>query len=464
MEDLRAHGNFMKHSEQIRRDHKNIYNRLKSIEEDARFVTEISTLFPQYAIVANERCGSWYIEPQQNRKRRSAYFKSTDGHTGQWKFNLRRMNLHLLDIIEEHGGCLIVDSTRRGKRLPDALSKTIPIWCAVINRVISKSQCCASNWDSALYTLPSIISLSEHAQIEVLIDSFAQNMLHFDVLKNTGINVDELCKKLKKPLRPIWITPQSIFVESPNYSEAPFFPVICLSASQVVEGGSQARHGYMYVQGSGDDEEAWSLGLTPQIFWNNRDDLLGTDSAACENVTRNIVESSKVIAERNFADTGAFSFVGDSKIAIGTWSSGKPEECWANFDIVINCTEHEYEENKNEKYKKRYLHLNIPESKRGQHAFFKCIPTAIDFCKEPILTSQTILVHGAEGKDRAVGIALALLVRYYDTSYKLYDDISKTPEVDKTYIQQHLINIMASRPQARPSRATLKKVNTYFMS
>lgn len=27
------------------------YNRLKSIEEDASFVTEISTLFPQYAIV-----------------------------------------------------------------------------------------------------------------------------------------------------------------------------------------------------------------------------------------------------------------------------------------------------------------------------------------------------------------------------------------------------------------------------
>lgn len=80
-------------------------------------------------------------------------------------------------FINFFNSCLIVDSTRRGKRLPDALSKTIPIWCAVINRVISKSQCSASNWDSALHTLPSIISRSEHAQIEVLIDGFAQNML-----------------------------------------------------------------------------------------------------------------------------------------------------------------------------------------------------------------------------------------------------------------------------------------------
>jgi tRNA A64-2'-O-ribosylphosphate transferase len=78
-------------------------------------------------------------------------------------------------------------------------------------------------------------------------------------MKNTGVNVDELCKRLKKPLRPIWITPQSTFVDCPDYLDAPFLPVICLSASQFVEGGSQARYGYMYVQGSGDDEEAWSL-------------------------------------------------------------------------------------------------------------------------------------------------------------------------------------------------------------
>ena len=34
----------------------------------------------------------------------AAYFKSTDGHYGNWSFNLRRPNLHLLPIIiDSHG-------------------------------------------------------------------------------------------------------------------------------------------------------------------------------------------------------------------------------------------------------------------------------------------------------------------------------------------------------------------------
>ncbi|KAI9285369.1 tRNA A64-2'-O-ribosylphosphate transferase [Umbelopsis sp. AD052] len=458
MEDLRAHGDFMKHSEQIRQDHKNIYNRLKSIEEDAAFVHEISALFPQYAIVANERCGSWYIEPQPERKHVSAYFKSTDGHTGEWKFNLRRMNLHLIDAISATGGCIIVDSTRRGKRLPDALSKTIPIWCAVLNRAISKSGLGGAGWDVELHTLPSIISRSEHAQIAVLIDGFADNLLR------TKIDLTEIRKKLTKPLRPLWYTPQSNILYSPDYSDSPFFPVICLSASQFIEGGSQARNGYMYVQGSGDDEEAWSLGLTAPMFWRHRKELFSGDAATCERLAMQIATESKDISEQDVANNDSYTYVGNSKVAIGTWKSGEPPSCWQNFDIVINCTDQEYPENKKENYSKRYLHLNIPSGKRGQHILFSYIPLVLQFCQEPMASKKSILVHCIEGKDRAVGIALALLVQYYDTHGLPYTEISQRPDVDKIYIQQHLINIMNSRPQAKPSRATLKKINTYFMS
>jgi hypothetical protein len=44
------------------------------------------------------------------------------------------MNLWIIEIIMKHKGVIIVDSTQRGKKIPDALSKTIPIWCCVINR------------------------------------------------------------------------------------------------------------------------------------------------------------------------------------------------------------------------------------------------------------------------------------------------------------------------------------------
>ena len=34
------------------------------------------------------------------------------------------------------GGCSIMVSTRKGKRFPDSMSKTIPMWCCVLNRSI----------------------------------------------------------------------------------------------------------------------------------------------------------------------------------------------------------------------------------------------------------------------------------------------------------------------------------------
>lgn len=117
----------------LKRSNLSITNRLRSIQQDANFVEEVRSAFgsrtrsrressssgsrregdeeeadegrrrrPKRPLVANERCGSWYIRPEV--KGGSAYFKSTDGHTGQWKFSTRRLNLHLLPIIERFDG------------------------------------------------------------------------------------------------------------------------------------------------------------------------------------------------------------------------------------------------------------------------------------------------------------------------------------------------------------------------
>ena len=76
---------------------------------------------------------------------------------------------------------ILVDSTRSGKRIPDALSKTVPIWCTVINRALLRrypelktDKTCA--WDVALYTPPAVVSLQEHHQIEQRLDSWAQEL------------------------------------------------------------------------------------------------------------------------------------------------------------------------------------------------------------------------------------------------------------------------------------------------
>lgn len=182
-----------------------------------------------------------------------------------WDFNIRRNNLHLLPIIAEHKGCVIVDSTRKGKRIPDALSKTIPIWCCTVNRAVAKYRKQQGDWDTQLHTLPSAVSRSEHTQIEARIDMFVERLLE------SGVDMEAVSKHVVKPLRCIWYTPQSYYsvMESPpDFEDAPFYPVVCLSASEAVETGCQSRPGYLYVQGSGDDQEAWAMVSSAFFFYS----------------------------------------------------------------------------------------------------------------------------------------------------------------------------------------------------
>ncbi|KAJ3192591.1 hypothetical protein HK101_006274 [Irineochytrium annulatum] len=123
----------------IRKESRSLLNRLKSIDLDASFVSSVADELAHYPLMANERCGTWYIDPKRAHEK-TVYFKSTDGHFGKWDFNLRRMNRHLLEVVAEHGGCIIVDSTRHGKKVPDSLAKTVPIWCCVVNRVIAAAK------------------------------------------------------------------------------------------------------------------------------------------------------------------------------------------------------------------------------------------------------------------------------------------------------------------------------------
>lgn len=76
-------------------------NRLHSIHHDSLFVQNVASSY-NLPLIANERCGSWYIPPKQ--KAGSAYFKSTDGHWGQWSLSKRRLNVQILDIIGKSGG------------------------------------------------------------------------------------------------------------------------------------------------------------------------------------------------------------------------------------------------------------------------------------------------------------------------------------------------------------------------
>jgi hypothetical protein len=140
---------------ELKRGENCLLNRLKSISTDADFVlgvcrSEYSTL----PVAANLRCGVWYVRPAaagSSSPPITSCFKSGDGHYGHWKFSVTRLNLHLLPLLAACGGLVVVDATRRGKCAPDSFSKTVPVWCCVMNRIIAHHRA-GSNQSAAAST------------------------------------------------------------------------------------------------------------------------------------------------------------------------------------------------------------------------------------------------------------------------------------------------------------------------
>jgi hypothetical protein len=100
---------------ELKKEAHSAFSCLASIFDDAAFVSEIALCYPELPLLANLRCGSWYT---QQKHAGTCYFKSTDGHFGNWTFSTTRLNWHVAALSAEHGGCIIVDATRKGKRFP----------------------------------------------------------------------------------------------------------------------------------------------------------------------------------------------------------------------------------------------------------------------------------------------------------------------------------------------------------
>jgi tRNA A64-2'-O-ribosylphosphate transferase len=483
---------------QMRKHNDNLNNRQLSIYMDSLFVKQcIRVLRDQgnqsVAVLANERCGRWYVQPQLLED--TVYFKSTDGHYGAWDFNLRRLNLQLLDWINRSDCVLIVDSTRKGKRFPDSLSKTIPIWCAVLNRIVHRyihdrltgegddgamqhPAVNTADWDMDLHWLPAAVTAQEAEQIRQRLDRFVDRLWQ---LQST-IDLARMATILQKPLRPLWMSPSSLLAPLPA-SQLSFLPVVLCSASMRLERGQSSHqsvewppvgpvdneHEHMkrncstvsfeYIQGAADDHELWAgAGYTADLFWQS----LGfpvADAAGCGD------KGDKFAVMHQIGDTG---------LTIGSQLS---RQHYAQFDWVINATDEvdvdDYfvqipaemrppisrepiimlKEHTGLPF--NYCQLFIEEGKRGQHSFARSIP----FIRQHF-TSQhhcgQVLIHCRQGVDRSVSVGLCIL---------LSRRMVQQPTVPLTKFDVHLVLalIQRHRPVANPSRALLKRLNEHFI-
>jgi tRNA A64-2'-O-ribosylphosphate transferase len=478
--------NFSKTLGDIKRSTLSIHNRLRSIQQDAEFAEAVADTYGR-PLIANERCGSWYIDPE--KKAGSAYFKSTDGHTGVWKFSSRRLNLHLLEIIGKNDGyveysflleercwfntcrCIVVDSTRRGKRtkpifqsidhanmwigMPDALSKTIPIWCSVLNHFLYPNDTRFHD----VYTPPQVVSESEHVQITSLLPSF---VLALETLK---IPIDNLQKHIRKPIRPIWVTPESNLSPTSSIFEE-FHPIICCTVSRRVAGAEVSERGY--IQGAGDDTENWAHGLSPPIFWANREILTSTSESELPDLIERLVRRE---ASSGQVGEGLRCVKPTSNLFVTPIAALAEKHTGADTCTIVLLRKIT-EENMWRTSPTR-IDVGLGPHKVGSRNIRTALPFMMDFI-EKILFLETkdedsdvkekrIIIACESGKDLSIGVALAIVCLFFDDDGELLKDGRRRSDIDKNFIRSRMGWISTSMPDANPSGATLQSVNSYLM-
>ncbi|KAH9834126.1 tRNA A64-2'-O-ribosylphosphate transferase [Rhodofomes roseus] len=453
----------------LRKESLDIYNRLHSTAEDIEFVRTVRLTYQHLPILPNQRCGLWYVDPQMARQE-PAYFKSTDGHFGNWSFNLRRPNLHLLSMIVSQGGMILVDSTRSGKRIPDALSKTVPIWCAVINRAVQRKypDKHKADWDLELYCPSGTVSAQEKSQIEARLDGWVDSL----------VGSSYILSDLFRPLHPFWITPStSVF---PSLDPGPtqrFYPIVCVSASKQIQEGMERRtNGFVYVQGSGDDHELWGMGLTPKLFWTYQDELLRASRSELPELIKSllgpcIMATQPLHREWGMKPTPIIQVGGRilicSTSAIPTDFSGTIPGIASRTSFLIVSASSAligggFEAD-------NVLRLQMADGRKDQILYLQSIlPRSMAFIESRLSRGESVCVCCDSGKDASVGVALAALQLFFDdkgasaTTHEEQDTLRHT--ATKQSISTRLQWIISSRPEANPSRATLKRVNEYILT
>ncbi|KAF9893994.1 hypothetical protein FE257_008965 [Aspergillus nanangensis] len=428
----------------LRRSALSVTNRLLSIDSDAAFVREVADYY-DLPLVANERCGSWYIP--LDIKAGSAYFKSTDGHTGKWDFSFRRLNLQILPLAQQHGGCIIVDSTRRDAPrppvMPDALSKTVPIWCAVINRTLFPAE---TTFHPVQFP-PNFLGASEESQIEHRINGFVKS------LQDLKLDLNALRQQLRKPIQVAWANRAYFHPTDLRKSNNYHLFVLC-SASKRVHGAEMSEGGY--IQGAGDDSEGWAHGLTPPVFWPNKDTLLRTPEEDLPALIEGLVAAhhrKQDVAQQatRIAPTHNL-FIGQSDPTLS--ESGR-------YDLVINCngSPGDLVEGNSKR-----LNLGCASQKLGSRDLRKHLDKVQAFVAAQLgpHPSRSLLVTCESGKDLSAGAALAIVCLFYSENGE-FSLTPARPRLDKQFIRQRLAWIVSSQHDVNPSRSTLQSINAFLM-
>ncbi|AAS53822.3 AFR451Cp [Eremothecium gossypii ATCC 10895] len=460
-------------NKEIKKEYTSLRNRLRSILCDNKFLLEeVLGCFSGLPLVPNERCGLWYCSPEMYET--TCYFKSTDGHVNGWDFSVRRLNFHLLPLLAERSGAIIVDSTRRGKKIPDALSKTIPIWCAVLNTLILEH---TEGSGEVLFCPPGTVSQLEYNRIQAKLPELVQKLKRVDAISGA-----ELCSLLGgRLLRPFWVYPGAAMLgttrdlftgeslQEPWQPPPGVIPLILCTASRQCQDGVDKSQGYAYVQGAADDHELWANGLTPSLFWANVQ-LLADDSMP-EQLLQGHVERIVELHKSTHTEAVAHELpcretdVVTEHLRLGSVapcqiSDKQAELLEQQYSLVVLCGS-SIELSAAAPHPRIRIYPLNSGCKKSSRALRPALIEIIPLISTALCEALPVLICCSSGSDISVGIVLAALCKNYDLEWRHEDQKDMT----KTIIKKHLIKL-TSKIHGRiinPSRTTLNSVNAFLM-
>ena len=223
------------------------------------------------------------------------------------------------------------------------------------------------------------------------------------------------------------------------------------TASRRVRGAEASEGGY--IQGAADDHEAWSHGLTPTIFWSNKDKLMQTNEEDLPDLIAQFVKEEKS------SDATPILINPTKQLYISTTQNLD----LTPFDIVIGCMPTPLTTTSPALAKKiKYLHLSCQIGKLGSRDLRPQLPRLSAFFARLPPSPGKILVCCPTGKDLSVGVALAILCLFTDEK-GVISSLRREGRIQKTFVKQRLAWLTTTNSALNPPRGTLQSVNAFLM-
>ena len=230
--------------------------------------------------------------------------------------------------------------------------------------------------------------------------------------------------------------------------------------------------------GYADDEQ----GLTPAVYWANASLLHCTPSSELKDVIARLLASTESVAA--FLPAPCSSSLGPiaptTTLHLRTLCSlsqhTRSTELASAPSVLITISSETNlclsPSGDRSATSIKHMHLALPPLKLGSRRLRTLLPSVLEFVSASIAPDSSTTHHlpififyPGEDLDHAIGVALAILVLYYDDNGQQCGlGTNKGLMVTKKLIRKRLNWILQRYPEAKVSRATLTAVNEVVMA